>query len=84
MNGLLHLSYFDVEFFLLVRNNLIKGVASLGKSNLEIDLSKLQLLFIVVHTGGKIFVEADDIVADLTHLVDRVVHKVDGIGIQRL
>lgn len=41
-------------------------------------------MLIVVHACSKVFVEVDDIVANLTHLVDGVVHVVDSVGVQGL
>ena len=84
MNGLLHLRDFNVELVLLVRDKLIESVATLGQGYLEVDLSELELLLVVVHARGEVLVEGDNVVADLTHLIDRIVHVVDGVRVERL
>ena len=84
MNGLLHLRDFDIELVLLVRDKLVESVTTLGQGYLEVDLSELELLLVVVHARGEVLVEGDNVVADLTHLIDRIVHVVDGVRVERL
>ena len=70
MNGLLHFSHFDVKLILLLLDQLVKSVATLSESDLEIDLCQLQLVFIVIHSGREVFVKTDHVVANFSHLVD--------------
>ena len=84
MNSLLHLFNFNLKFVFLVGNELVEGVAGLGERNLEVYLSELQLLLVIVHTRAEILVEVDNVRADLSHLVNGVIHIIDGIGVQSL
>ena len=84
VNGLLHFSDLYIELFLLLGDQFVKCIAALSQGNLEIHLSELELVFIVVHSCSKIFVETDDIVANLTHLENRVIHVVDRVRVERL
>ena len=84
VDSLLHLSHFYSKLILLVAHNLIKSVACLCKGNLEVDLGQLELLLVVVHSGAKVLIEVDDISANLAHLVNGIIHVVDGIGVKRL
>ena len=84
MNSLLHLGHFNIKLFLLVIDELIKRISTLSQSYLEIHFSQFELLLIVVHSCREVFVESDDVCADFSHLVDRVIHVVDGISVQCL
>ena len=84
MNSLFHLFNFNLKFVFLVGNELVKGVAGLGERNLEVYLSQLQLLLVIVHTRAEILVEVDNVRADLSHLVNGVIHIIDGVGVQSL
>ena len=84
MNSLLHLGNFNIELLLLVIDELIECISTLSQSYLEIHFSQFQLLLIVVHSCCEVFVESDDVCADFSHLVDRVIHIVDGIRVQCL
>ena len=84
MNSLLHLGNFNIELLLLVIDELIKRISTLSQSYLEIHFSQFQLLLIVVHSCCEVFVESDDVCADFSHLVDRVIHIVDCVRVQCL
>ena len=84
MNSLLHLGNFDIKLLFLVIDELIECISTLSQSYLEIHFSQFELLLIVVHSCREVFVECDDICADFSHLVDRVIHVVDGIRVQCL
>ena len=84
MNSLLHLGNFNIELLLLVIDELIECISTLSQSYLEIHFSQFQLLLIVVHSCCEVFVESDDVCADFSHLVDRVIHIVDGVRVQCL
>ena len=83
VNCLLHLCNFLFELVFLVLYKLIKGVTALSQGNLEVNLRKLELLLVAVHPCGKVLIEVHDIGDDLAHLVDRVVHVVDGVRVER-
>jgi hypothetical protein len=84
MNSLLHLFNFNLKFVFLVGNELVKCIAGLGERDLEVYLSELQLLLVIVHTRAEILVEVDNVRADLSHLVNGVIHIIDGVGVQSL
>ena len=84
MNRLLHLCDLDIKLVLLVRHELIKGITALSQGHLEVNLRQLKLLLVVVHARREVLVEVEDVGDDLSHLVDGVVHVVDGVRVECL